>query len=123
MSTTEKAKRLIELTNFREHQLSGFIAGLDNGLIGVEDPRVRETCIDYFKQNVLDELDRLSIEITTKHHSEEAIDALLAFYSTDIGRKIAKTQTTVSEETLKRGMQCILNHTQNIENALDKLDE
>lgn len=56
-------------------------------------------------EDKLDELEALLIPMYHKHFSHKEIQGLLAFYRTDLGKKMVKLTPTMAQESLESGRQ------------------
>lgn len=74
-------------------------------------------------QKAKPEYDKYLFEAYKKHYSQDELDELIAFYSTPIGKKMAKLQGTLAKEGVIAGEKIISKYQAQLVEKLEKLLE
>jgi hypothetical protein len=97
-----KVKRLLELTgasNLGMQMIDGLIHNFKEGLPGVPD----DFWTAFRAKIKADDMVEMIIPVYEKHLTEEDVDALIAFYSSPLGRRFVEKQPLILADTMKLG--------------------
>jgi hypothetical protein len=96
----QKVRELMAGMNQREIAQKGLEIALEQ----IKSMGLPQEFSDKFKARFdVDELIESTVEIYAKHIEEPEIDAMIAFYKTESGKKVAQAMPTITIEAMKMG--------------------
>lgn len=130
--TEASLKRLIKVTKVLEqlNELTG-IMFKDNSAVDVllqenlqplpNDKDNNSDGLDDFTQSIIENYLKSYITVAKRHYTQQEVDAMIAFYSTDIGQSIVDKQAMVAEDYIMKFESDLISFAiQDNENLMDK---